>query len=331
MIVSVTEAETYRRCRRKWQLESSNRQALMPMVPATALSLGTFLHSALAAWLVDESKHPATSFMEAARDERTRIVDTFREQNGYSLDDGKLANIDDAITLGFSMMKNYVERWGSPLPEGFTLVAQEQRVMMPIPGTMHTEEWLWDSDASEARLQKYADPRPHYLQGRLDGIIKDTRNKLYVLEHKSYGNRPQERVLRTTDQFVAYHWLLNQLALGPVNGVAYDGMWKRASPPGKVDNRPGTLPDLFSRVRIEHAPEAVQEFENFLALEVNEMANNPAIYTNRTWDGSCFWSCGMEELCASMTRGEDTSFVLRTAYTRKPPQGDEVADTADAA
>lgn len=325
MIISVTEQgpNVYKRCKRKWHLESRNRRNLQPMVPATALSLGTFVHSALGGWIVDPGATPKRVFLEAARDERLRIQHVFREQNGYSIGDAKLTNIDEAINLGYSMMENYELHWKAALPADFTVLAQEQRIHVPIPGTLHTEEWLYDQDTDSTKLVRYDTPRYHYLQGRLDGIIKDKHSRLYVLERKTYAARPKEEILRSTDQFVAYQWLLTQLDLGfPVAGVAYDGLWKRAAPPKKVDGRDGILADLFMRMRIEHPPEAIQEFETCLASIALEMASNPAIYPNRTSDGSCFWGCGMEELCAAMTRGEDVDYILRTSYTSKPLDDD---------
>lgn len=310
----------------------------MPMVPHTALSLGSFVHAALAAWHEDSSRHPKVTFLEAARDERIRIAEAYREQNGYSIEESKLSKIDDAITLGYSMIENYAERWHSPLPPRFKLIAPEQMVIMPIPGTEHTEEYLWvPNDANSlsidnaGRLVKftYDEPRMHYLKGKLDAIIQDEQTGgLYVLERKTYALRPREEVLRSTDQFVAYQWLLTMLNLGyEVAGVAYDGLWKRAAVPKTVDGRAGVLNDLFCRMKIEHPPEVLAEFEEFLKLEVLYMANNPPLYTNRTSDGSCFWGCGSQELCAAMTRGEDTDYVLRTEYTRKPPS--EVEEIKD--
>lgn len=328
MIVSVTERASYKRCKRQWHLSSRNRLNLQPMVPATALALGTFVHSALGAWLVDSSKPPKHTFLEAARDDRAKIIKTYAEQNpGLSLDEAKLARIDEATILGYSMMENYELHWKTPLPDDLEVVAQEQRLHIAIPGTEHTEEWVYeDHPAPEYRnvnhkgmhLVKYDEPKFHYLQGRLDGIVKKG-SRLYVLEHKTYGARPDERVLRSTDQFVAYQWLLSQMDLGyDVAGVAYDGLWKRAAPPKKVDNREGKLSDLFCRLRIEHSHDVLSEFETMLAAEVNEMANNPHPYTNRTSDGSCFWGCSFESLCSAMTHGEDTNYMRKTEYTNKP-------------
>lgn len=341
MIVSVTERPVIKRCPRKWHLTSSNRLALMPMVPATALSLGSFVHAALAEWHATPAKHPKITFLETARDERIRIATAYKAQNGYSIDEAKLLKIDDAITLGYSMVENYATRWGAPLPPRFRLIAPEQTVVLPIPGSEHKEEWLWvptpdakerapSLTAGEMRRFVYDTPRPHYLKGKLDAIIMDENERLYVLERKTYAQRPREEVLRSTDQFVAYQWLLSGLNLGyEVAGVAYDGLWKRAAVPKTVDGRAGTLNDLFCRIKIEHPPEVMAEFEEFLQLELDYMASNPYIYTNRTSDGSCFWGCDMETLCAAMSRGEDVDYVLKTEYTHKPPSEPDADKTWD--
>lgn len=324
MIVSVTERPVFKRCRRKWLIESPNRWGLQLLVPATALSLGTFVHAALGGWIVDASASPKKAFLEAARDERARIQRVYSERNpGLTLPESSLGRLDDGIALGYAMMVNYEQHWREPLPAGFTVVAQEQRILVPVPGTEHTQEWLWDSELGEAKLVKYGETKFHYLSGRLDGIIKDKRDRLYVLEHKTYGLRPREDVLRSTDQFVGYQWMLTQLDLGyPVAGVAYDGLWKRAEIPKTVDRRPGVRADLFCRLRIEHGVDVLQEFQRELAAELLEMANNPPIYKNRTSDGSCFWGCGAEPLCAAISHGEDYHHIIKTEYAPKPQDAD---------
>lgn len=318
MIASVTERPTYKRCRLQWDLGSRNRQALTPIFPATALALGTYVHEALGNWIIEPDTKPKVYFLRAAKAARESAIETYRAQTGAGPSDGELDKLDAAILMGAFMAENYELHWKKPLPDDFEVIAQEQRVCVPIPGTEHTEEWVYDPSDGLVWRRTYDEPRFHYLEGRLDGIIKDKRGRLYVLEHKTYNIRPREDVLRTTDQFLAYTWILKQLDLGfPVAGVAYDGLWKRDHVPKTVDGRKGTLADLFLRMRLERSPEELATFEDELRLEVLEMASDPSIYRNRTSDGSCYWSCGFEPLCTSMMRGEDSEYVRRTRYTQK--------------
>lgn len=299
MIISVTERAEYRRCRRRWNLGSSNRQGLTKLVPNTALGLGTLIHAALADWLVHPDLNLRHVFIFRAKQQVDIVKALYHKQTGRDLTQEELGNLWDAINLGSAMMENYQEHWKTPLPPGFELVSPEQRVQIPIPGTAHI------------------------LEGRLDGIIRELEGKrrLYVLEHKTYSTRPDEETLSINDQFIAYQWMLTKLDIGDVAGVAYDGLWKRAAPPKKVENRPGELHDLFVRTRLYRTRHELVEFEQQLALEAREMAGAPAIYMNRTWDGSCKWGCEYNTLCFAMSKGDDVDHIRSRLYTTKEALG----------
>ncbi|HSW91609.1 MAG TPA: PD-(D/E)XK nuclease family protein [Candidatus Saccharimonadales bacterium] len=332
MIVSITERPEYKRCRRKWNLGSRNRENLTPIIPATALSLGTYVHAALAAWMQDQSKPAKHYFLQTASIARAQAIKTYYQQVGAVISDSEVNRIDDAIVMGAFMCENYEKHWTAPLPPDFTVVTQEQRVLVPIPNTEHTEEWIYDRLKKEAVLVKYDTPRLHYVSGKFDGVIEDSRGRLYVLERKTYNQRPREEVLRSNDQFLGYTWMLKQLGLpGRVAGVAYDGLWKRDHVPTKVDGRNGKLSDLFIRMRIERPPEELAEFEQELAWEVMEMASNPHITKHRTSDGSCFWGCDYEKLCAAMSRGEDVDYVIKSRFVLRPDENQDSDSDSDAA
>ena len=300
MQIGANETMDYLRCRRRWNLGSPNRENLEKLMPhSTALPLGTVIHLALSKWLEAPHLNLAELYQVAATLENNKIVERFAKAMGYKPAASELEKLHTDFMTGYAMMENYQAYWKAPLPPGFELVHSEQEVSVPIPGTEHTDE---------NGEQAY-----HYLRGRLDAIIKETASgKLYVLEHKSYGNRPREAVLRTNFQFLAYEYILKALDIGPVGGIAYDGMWKRAAPP-----RDKTMHDLFWRLRIERPPAELAEFERMMADIANEMASGPALYINRTWDGSCDWGCQFSELCIAMSRGEDTDYIRRTMYQQR--------------
>lgn len=240
----------------------------------------------------------------------------YRARNGAEMGDAELGPFMDVVLLGRAMMNNYQEHHRSPLPPGFTLVAPEQDIVLDIPNTEHTEEWVWDEYeglTGGMKLVRYDTPRFHQVGGRLDAIIKDEQGWLYAPDHKTYSSRSKEEVLRYNDQFTGYTYMLGRLNLGKVAGVAYDGMWKREKPP-----KGSTLPDLFTRLLIKPSPHELKEFEQHLAWEAMEMASNPHITKDRRWDGSCQWGCAFDQLCLATMRGEDTKYVLNTAYQKRP-------------
>lgn len=283
MIVTATEREQYKRCRRRWDYGSLSRQGLTKIVGPAAFSLGTLVHSSLEGWLQD----PKASVLDFFLDASVRMIEDakkkYSEKMGMPISDEELQPIYESIELGRHMVVNYQAYWKTPLKERFHLVSTEQKVTVPIVGE-------------------------HQLECKFDGIIEDDKGRLYILEHKTYDKRPHESALRGNAQFLTYIWALKQMYGNSVAGLAYDGIWKRPAPPkGK------TLDDMFMRHLLIRPPEELDEFTQMIVWEVEDMANNPQLYINRRWEG-CY-DCLFDALCTAQSRGEDYEYVKRTMYT----------------
>lgn len=382
MIIRVTEKPTYRRCRRKWRLTSSNGMHLTRAGISPVFGLGLAVHEALARWMVydhDIIKHAfyedkvlrenqecdftypdgsqcgvkennhysflnetfslSHEYMLVCARMVSEAQTDYKIRTGAEMSDEELGPFMDVVMLGHAMMDNYQNFWNTPLPPNFTLVAPEQDIVVDIPHTEHTSEWLYMPDHSEGERYgedgiivdvapggmckvSYDTPRLHKLGGRLDAIIKDDKGRIYAPDHKTYSSRPREEVLRYDDQFTSYTWMLTQVPeLGKVAGIAYDGMWKRAKPP-----KGSEMKDLFTRCLIMPSSAELQEFQQMLAWEALEMASNPPITKDRRWDGSCVWGCGVDAICRSMMHGEDANFIIKSQYVKRDPTAVAVAD-----
>jgi hypothetical protein len=183
-------------------------------------------------------------------------------------------------------MNNYKTKWGSSLPDGYTLLQPEQTVVVPIPGT------------------------PHHLEGTFDALIQDAGGRLLIYERKTYGNRPRVDALQANDQFGAYLWILTELDLGPVGGLFYDGMWKRA-----WEGKRG-LDDLFMREVLIRSPEEIANIGLHIRDEALDMAApDLRIYPNRAWQGC--WDCQFERLCSAQDRGEDVEYIKARNFVER--------------
>ena len=312
MIVTTTERAEFKRCRRRWYFGSPNCMKLTRITPSPALALGTLIHNTLAEWLVNPEINTGEQFMKFAVESVDKAREIYKNQVGCLPSNEELAGLLDSVELGKAMVENYQAFWGSPLPKGFDIIAPEQKVEIPIPGTVH------------------------FLESKLDGVVSSPKGNLFVLEHKTYGNRPKLETLQSNDQFLAYVWALTKLDLGNVSGLAYDGMWKRAVPP-----RGSKIEDLFTRSFIIRPQNELDEFALFLAAEVTEMDNvknwaeqdvtigeaetpldSSILYINRRWEG-CF-DCSYEPLCTAKSKGEDMEHIMKSMFTVKPdePTGD---------
>lgn len=307
MIISVTEREEFKRCRRRWDYSSDNRQGLQPITPGVSLSLGTLIHAALADWttqcyskanggrMVLQPPDLVTIFMQRGNEAVDAAKVNYQKNVGLAPNDSELASLYESIELGMAMMKNYQDQWAWPYTAGWSLYSTEQEFTIKIPGT------------------------DHYLKGRMDGVIVDAHSRLWIVEHKTYSMRPKQQTLDNNNQFLAYLWVLNEWVGDNlrVGGIAYDGMWKKAKP---SKNEP--LESLFCRLLLTRSAYELKEFEQHLTMEVMDMANDPSVYYNRRWEG-CF-DCGYETLCTAQSKGDDVGYAL-THFTKRQEEtnGDE--------
>lgn len=350
MIVSVTEVQSFKRCRRQWDYGSFNRQGLTPiMQPKPYLDLGTLVHKTLAYWTqkpeldAHADGTPITLqevFLTIAVQHRRGVIEKYVNATGHEPTSEELDPLLDAITLGSSMMANYQSYYKVPLPTRLKFCIPEQEIIIPIPGTEHwcsrcdgrtffvvsTSPYVVEEKCTECNG---TGKTYHYLKARLDALAQDRRDNLYVVERKTYDKRPDLALLEATDQFIGYDWVAQQFAKqlpgSPrVIGIAYDGMWKRATPPQRPKKL--TIEDLFVRTIITPAQDEVNEYGLELARTVVDMANDPYIYKNRVWNGC--WDCSFEHLCRTQSQAGDVDWILRTMFTSRTEE--DASDIVDA-
>lgn len=300
MIFSITEIRNFRRCRRLWDYSSANRQNLTKIgIGSSALELGSVIHRALAQWILqydsdaDEPVDLGAIFAIEAAKRVEEASNKYRELVGASISTEELGPMLNMIDLGVAMMNRYQEYHGSPIPKNMKFASPEQEILIPIPNT------------------------EHYIRATLDGLMQDSKGRFYVLEHKTYDNRPGWEYLQMDDQFVGYAYVASQVLkdIGPVVGVAYDGLWKRAKPPVTVDKRKGTIDDLFLRKIITKSESEIEQWGINVAKTINDMANDPYIVPNVPWQG-CFDCSGFKQVCMAQMRGDNIDLMIKQNYTQ---------------
>lgn len=343
---SVTERGTFKRCQRQWRWTSKSGDHLGPIIPPVYLGVGTLIHRASQQWLLagPTSKTTYAQFVTIAADEIiTKAHGRYRTQVGVDMSPEEDDVLYEGLHFAEVMAENYQIRWGSPLPEGFRLIRPEQRVVIPVPGTEHPCELCM---VGAITVFSHDRPNPacegchgsglmlHHLDMRFDGLVLDDVDQLHILEHKTYKSRPRLDSLQTNDQFLAYMWGAEQLGVGEVAGLAYDGLWRRDKvPKGK------TFEDLFFRTTLTRSRAEFDEFARLLPIELNAMwAARPAMIPfadlpfNRRWEG-CY-DCkfagkkGDKDVCRAYSRGESSlvDILLRTQFTTRDDDLDDLDD-----
>lgn len=341
-LYSVTERETFQRCERQWRLSSKNGWHLGEIVSPIYLNVGTLIHEGFKSWILDTNGGSFEGHvMVAASAMLDHAQARYLAQVGKEMSDDEEAELNNSIYFARTMSRNYETRWGTPIPVGFRMIAPEQRAQVPVPGTEHPCEQC--EGAIRACSRCLGDPyfvEMHFLDMRFDGLIADSQNRIHVLEHKTYNAKPQEDSLKYSDQFLAYIWGARQLGLGPVVGLAYDGLWRRDKiPKGR------SFEDLFFRYEHVRSNAEFEEFAELLPFELNDMwskreAVRPigTLPINRRWLG-CF-DCAFNDnkktgklgLCGALSRKEVAlqDILLKTRYTTRDDdlEGDDAESDA---
>lgn len=326
MITSISDIQTYLRCRRQWDYSSSNRRNLTRGgMKAPELELGTLIHAALADWTLDPNNDPVKLFLTHSAKRLGEIQNQYLELVGTHIGEIELAPFYESIDLGRHMIANYKEHYKSPLPDNFNFAFPEQEVIVDIPGTEHAcTNCLYPEDPFNT--VKFANPSCqecfgsgkalHRIRAILDGLLRSKRGTYVVLERKTFDPRfaPTEDSLQTNFQFKGYTWIVREMGMTPVAGVAYDGLRKQKAP-GKT-GKATKLADLFVRTMVSFTDTELDLFQVDLANIVNEMANDPIIYPHRPWDGCR--RCAFDGLCQSQSRGEDFEHLIRLNFEQRP-------------
>lgn len=343
MYFSVTERQTAKRCPRAHRLSSKGGQHLGLLVPPVYLSCGTLIHKGSQLWFANPDTSYEAHVMTAGMKLIEKTAAKYFLQVGAHMSTEEEAPLYEAISYAQVMARNYQLQWKTPLPEGFTLIRTEQRVVVPVPGTEHECHQEpggceWYTYGQDCQRCGNSGITYHYLDGRFDGLIQDRAGRIHILEHKTYDARPSEQSLKTADQFLAYMWLAIQLGIGDVAGLDYDGLWRRDKVP---KNR--TFEDLFMRLTITRTRAELEEFQRFLPNELNMMAHQLSLeedpYINRAWQGCYDCSFATKKLpsgsyrpglCDAMSRGENVSVIRNAYYTVRDDDDEETDDDAAA-
>lgn len=357
MIVSSVERQTWKRCRRRWDLTAETRQSYEPQRLAPALQLGGMVQEALSEWTEDPDSDPIKSMALLSQNAIEQEKIKYRNRIGATISEEELDPLYELIDLGMAMVSNYRDYYKTPLPKNFQQIQTEQRTLVHIPDTEHWEcgdpreaksgcGWMlvdfnqirevYEINQVEFNLDNHEKPfvcprchqlkvtwQPHYFRGTIDTLVQDSRGKILPLERKTYGMRPDKKKLQHDDQMLSYYWAVVTLfGYENVGGILYDGLWKRKVPPStsksKTTGGKNTIADLFYRDVFIRPPEEVDEFEALLKKEVHDMAYS--IMNDLIYINRTWqgcWDCGVERICTALSCGDDAEYVINTFYQKR--------------
>jgi hypothetical protein len=211
--VSYSELSSFRRCIHLWDLEY--RQRWRPVVVSAALNKGRLFHEVMALHYGG-----ADGTIDSLG-----INDLLHQEDGTQ---------DETQELVEWMYEGYCQMWGSDPQWNILECEQTSRIWLPTEHTRRT--------GRSSRTQ---------LKMILDLLIKDDMGRVWLVDHKTGAQLPNEMDLEHDDQFSLYQWGKQQEGI-EIAGIIYNAVrTQRNKGPMAPDDR-------FRRVMMYRTPEQLE-------------------------------------------------------------------------
>lgn len=337
MNVSVSEINSYLRCRRAWNWTSANWQGLRhKKTPKPYFVTGSAVHAALEAQA--EGRDPFTALEQYIAEETERQAAYYRETVGSDPWPEEWDKFNEAVELARVLTRQYFDRYGTdnPLDEnGLRYVATEVSFKVPLD----------DADQD-------------HLIGTWDGLAISEAGQFYIVENKTLDNVPSPEALQQDNQLLGYVMAFRAITgLWPA-GVLYNVIVKKVIKPPRVLNngRLSVAKDqqttlqafldalqagghdpfdekyteylqylaaretegderFFHRQFVSFTPTQVEQWSDMLRAVLAEMTAGPRIYPNFSNQQTCK-NCVVRDLCQAQQHGEDVQPLIDQRYER---------------
>jgi acyl carrier protein phosphodiesterase len=286
LIVSNSEIQTFKRCRRKWHLQYYRKLVPIREEVVGVRSIGTRVHAVVAEWYDVQARgeEPDADSIMALHD--SLVLEDIIAQPEKSDDISKDADMSRAMCEGYF---TWLEETGAD--EGITPIAIEEEVAQVITTPVtHT---------------------PVEIRAKLDLRITykgpDEEPQDLFMDHKSVAEfTTPTRVLHLDEQMLLYDWLLRWQNLF-VTGAIYN-MIRR------VKRTKAAKPPFFNRMTINHSPQQLRSFHNRLMGELEaiiavrtalDSGVDPMMVAFPTPNRNCHWDCDFFDVCGLIDRPDD--------------------------
>lgn len=270
-------------------------EGLIPKTESAKLSLGRGVHQALAAYYAALGREMSEKAARAAYDEWAKEMEAVLAMSAIAADDEAAKN----IALGGAMLDEYL-KFAAQNDDFFPYLVDGKpaiEVSFRAP--------VWSPTGQRVRGVWHV--------GTFDGVVQDSRGRLWLLEHKTAKDFPAELSLRLDEQVGFYLLAALQLFGTQPAGVIYNVIRKVDPKRAKTDTvkrwrlvRSGH--ELFAmRDRLYHAVSTIRRDKVFMP--------SPGFH--------CVWKCAYTTLCECDHDGTDATplkehFFVKTPDGRRP-------------
>jgi len=332
-IVHTSERTQFKKCRQMWDFASPNRQALTPKYEAQALRFGTAVHAGLehyydpVTWPLPDGLGAAMAFTEAypfIGDENTSDEDRQAWR--------------DEVQLGIGMLRHYAQ-WAKSL-DTFTPIGVETSFELPIDGVFCS----CPNDDHDRQV---------YYAGRIDLILKDEHDNLWLVDHKTAKGFKDTEWLALDDQCGSYLWAAQKVTGKQFKGIIYNELLKALpSPPAvlkngnlSVNKNQNTTLDLFlrsikegdydaapyldvlehlraqgnkffRRTQVSRSQRELEILEKRIATEAQEMVRPDVAIYPTPGPFNCAY-CDFKAPCMGIQDGSEIEFMITDQYKKR--------------
>lgn len=309
-LVSNSEVQTFKQCRRKWWLQWSRGLAPVAVEVQGVRNTGTRLHIALA-----ELYRPGTPGNPKVALQKAQMDDMIIASQQEFTDLHKLRSDFD---LENAMLSGYLE-WiaETGVDSQLEVISSEQYIEAEIPDVYGN-----------------ADTPPVKAIGKVDTRVRDiVTGRQKFLDHKSVGSFIIP-MLSQNQQLLHYELLLSLQPGETAPDGAYYNMLKRSKRTAKA------TPPFYMRVEVTHNRHQIEAYRQFLVGTVTDMQNaerqlteDPSLHqlvAYPTPHRDCSWKCPFVKQCGLFDDGSRVQDALDKHFKAINPldyyQGKEVEE-----
>ncbi len=346
-VISSSDRESFKRCRRAWDLGSRVRQNYEPVKPMRVFSFDRAIHDALAVYYFPGMWEWNRAIvlplvLEGFLKSMTKQRNKYANEQELSSEENESWN--EHLKLGENILKQYFA-W-APTVDRFAPIQVETEFEVNIPDPQRPGQDLTVTESVPILPIRY--------RGRIDLLVVDQHNGYWLLDHRLAVQRWEDTDHLSLDELgVSYCWALENFYPGmKIAGTIYNELYidtrhghgttakvnlatrddeetKHEKSP-TVQNRRIYLqairePDPFINqqgnefFRRTQIPRKRNEIENFGTQIVQEAMDivNPGtwLYPNPSVENCS--SCVFRRPCIAMNQGSDAGSILEISYRKR--------------